>query len=227
MTTVARTYSRFANDAARDQLNRLLVSRDSPQHYQAAMTELGRQLGDLVCEAIPSPAKCLVASTAEDADFLSTGVMESLGRTHVVMAAVFWNNHYSIPGGSIAPVIHQYLQPGFESADYLIVVKSIISSSCVVRTNLLALIEKIRVSKIFIVAPVVYVHAEQSLRAEFPAAVANLFEFVSYATDEVRDEFTGEVRPGIGGQVYQLLGLSDQPARTGFLPQLVKTLTAI
>ena len=94
MTAAPRKYSRFADDRARDELDRLLVSRDSPLHYQAAMTELGRQLGTIVCAAIPLPAKCLVASTAEDADFLSKGVMESLGHSHEVLAAVFWNNHY-------------------------------------------------------------------------------------------------------------------------------------
>ena len=61
-----------------------------------------------------------------------------------------------------------------------------------------------------------------------PPALAGgrLVEFVTFAVDDYRTQ-TGEVRPGIGGPVYQLLGLEDQPARTGFMPQLVKTLLAL
>lgn len=71
-----------------------------------------------------------------------------------------------------------------------------------------------------------YDGAEAALRAEFPPAISDLFAFVYFAVDYCRTQ-TGEVRPGIGGQVYQLLGLKDQPARTGFMPQLVKTLMAL
>ena len=71
-----------------------------------------------------------------------------------------------------------------------------------------------------------YAKAEDALRSEFPSEISDLFEFVYLAQDSVRDE-TGEVKPGIGGQIYQLLGMKDQPARTGFMPKLVKQLAAI
>ena len=32
----------------------------------------------------------------------------------------------------------------------------------------------------------------------------------------------GEVVPGIGGQVYELLGIDNQPVLTGYMPNLVK-----
>ena len=68
-----------------------------------------------------------------------------------------------------------------------------------------------------------YVTAEESLRSEFPRTISDLFELVYFAKDDCREP-TGEVRPGIGGQVYQLLGVGDQPSRTGFFPQLVRGL---
>ena len=119
-----------------------------------------------------------------------------------------------------------YLQPGYQEAGYLVVVESILSSSGVVRTNILALIEQISPKRIFVVSPVMYSGAENALRDEFPPAIADLFEFVAFAVDDYRTQ-TGEARPGIGGPVYHLLGLEDQPARTGFMPQLVKTLLAL
>jgi hypothetical protein len=105
----------------------------------------------------------------------------------------------------------------------LVVVKSVISGSCVVRTNLLALLERVDVTKIYIVAPVVHKKAESTLINEFPPEVAAKFKFIYLAKDEERDS-SGEVIPGIGGHVYQLLGLGDQPSRTGYVPSLVKSL---
>lgn len=221
-----RRFASCADEGAKNALNTLLESTREPSAYRASMTDIGRQLGRIVDGSIPIGSKCLVVATAEDADYLAAGVIESLRSSRDILAAIFWNNHYPLNNGSIAPVVHRYLQPGYQDADYLVVVKSIISSSCVVRTNILALIEQISPKRIFVVSPVMYIGAENALRDEFPPAIADLFEFVYFAVDDCRTE-TGEVRPGIGGQVYQLLGLEDQPARTGFMPQLVKTLMAL
>ena len=227
MSINTRAYSRYARDVSIKSLHNLLSFTKEPSKYQDTMIEIGHFLGEVLNQKIPSSSNCLVASTAEDADFLSKGVIDSLGHSHNTFAAVFWNNHYAIPaGGSIAPIVHKFLQPGFEEADTLVIVKSVISGSCVVRTNILALIERLNVKKIYVVAPVMYAEAEGTLRSEFPSEISDLFEFVYLAQDSDRDE-TGEVKPGIGGQIYQLLGMKDQPARTGFVPKLVKQLAAI
>ena len=116
-----------------------------------------------------------------------------------------------------------YLQPGFQESKNLIVAKSVLSGSCVVRTNILALIDELdKDTSIFIVSPVLYKEAEQSLRGEFPEEISYRFTFVYFAKDADRNEASGEVTPGIGGMIYQLLGLSEQPVRTGYMPQLVK-----
>ncbi|WP_223296631.1 hypothetical protein [Thiorhodovibrio frisius] len=221
MQQASRKYSDFADALARRALDKLIASTQSPSEYQAAMLELGHQLGGILRRQIPRGHQCLVVSTAEDADYLSTGVIESLEADHDTLAAVFWNNHYSINGSNIAPIVHHFIQPGFESAKAIIFVKSIISTSCVVRTNILSLLESVKADDIYIVAPVIYIDAEQALKAEFPASISERFRFVYFAVDEERTT-TGNVVPGIGGQVYQLLGMADQPARTGYLPNLVK-----
>lgn len=227
MSINTRAYSRYAGDVSIKSLHNLLSFTNDPSKYQDTMVDIGHFLGEILNQVIPLTSKCLIASTAEDADFLSKGVIDSLRHSHKTFAAVFWNNHYAVPGaGSIAPIVHKFLQPGFEQADTLVVVKSVISGSCVVRTNILALIERLHVKKIYVVAPVMYEKAEGTLRSEFPSEISDLFDFVYLAQDSERDN-SGEVKPGIGGQIYQLLGMTDQPARTGFMPQLVKQLTAI
>lgn len=226
MSVDERAYSRFANEIAKNALRDLLSSTNAPAQYQSAMRVLGRCLGDVLNQVLPDQTKCLVASTAEDADYLSSGVLDSLQSKHETLAAIFWNNHYSISSGSVAPIVHKYVQPGYEGADSLVVVKSVISGSCVVRTNILALIEKLQVGKIYIVSPVIHINSEEALKSEFPDEISSKFEFIYFAKDARTDD-SGEVIPGIGGQIYQLLGIGKQPAQTGYMPSLVRRLAAI
>ncbi len=218
-----RTYSGLAEDEAKQALGELLAATGDCERYRAAMVKLGQLLGQKVRCLIGQDQKSLLVSTAEDADFLAKGVENAMSG-YPLYAAVFWNNHYALPSGeSVAPIVHEYLQPDYQLADTMIVVKSVMSGSCVVRTNILALIESLQLTKIYIVAPVMHKDAQQKLVREFPAEIAEKFEFIWFAQDERRSE-AGEVIPGIGGQVYQLLGLDDQPAKTGFMPKKVRTL---
>ena len=226
MSINTRTYSRYSTDVSVKLLNNLIKFSNEPSVYKEIVIGIGHFLGDILNDKISPLSKCLIASTAEDADFLAKGVIDSLAFNHDTFTAVFWNNHYSIDGGSVAPIVHKYLQSGFEDADSLIVVKSIISGSCVVRTNILSLIERLNVKKIYIVAPVMHIKSEDSLRSEFPSEIFNLFDFIYLAEDSEKDKF-GEIKPGIGGQIYQLLGMLDQPVKTGFVPNIVKQLVGM
>lgn len=223
MSIVNREYSAFASGVARKALDNLLLSTENPKAYSETMNEIGLILGKLLSDKISEHESCLLASTAEDADFLSKGVYDSLREKHDTKAAVFWNNHYAIPGGSIAPIVHKFIEPGYEKSDVLVIVKSVISGSCVVRTNILELIQSLNVRKIHIVSPVMHEKSEAALRNEFPDEIADMFEFLYFAIDKDKGD-DGEVRPGIGGQIYELLGLTGQPARVSFMPQLVKNL---
>ena len=78
--------------------------------------------------------------------------------------------------------------------------------------------------QIFIVAPVVHKNSEASLIKEFPHDISSKFNFVYFAKDAQKDSYSGEVIPGIGGQVYELLGLVKQPALTNYMPKVVEKL---
>ena len=190
------------------------------------MFEIGRNLGDALLDQINSDqANVYLACTVEDADFLARGILQSLeGKIRKVFFACFWNQHFSpfeIEDLKVAPILKRYQEPASENINYLIVVKSIISGACVVRTNLVHLIQSIEPEKIFIVAPVIHAEAEQKLKSEFEEAVYNKFQFFYFAKDEERTS-TGEVRPGIGGNVYQRLGFEDQDSKNKYIPEIVK-----
>lgn len=230
MTTpeYSRSLSSYTNDDAKKALDALLISGITPEDYQKSMYSLGLLLGEVVSQQIPSSAKCLVISTAEDADYLSHGVWEKLKNEHPTKAAVFWNNHYSLDNGSsVAPIVHKFLEPGYEKSNLLIIVKSVISGSCVVRTNLLEVIEQVRAKTIYIVSPVIHEKSEESLKGEFPLSISKKFKFIYFAKDNQKDNKTGEVIPGIGGEVYGKLGLVTQPVKISFMPELVKQLAHI
>lgn len=224
----SRSLSPYTSHDAKAALDSLLVSGITPEDYQKSMYSLGLILGEIVSQKIPSSARCLVISTAEDVDYLSHGVWEKLKNKHSTKAAVFWNNHYSLDNGStVAPIVHKFLEPGYEKSNQLIIVKSVISGSCVVRTNLLEVMEQVKAKTIYIVSPVIHEKSEASLKDEFPISINKKFKFIYFAKDKRKDSDTGEVIPGIGGEVYGKLGLVTQPVKTSFMPELVKQLAHI
>ena len=91
----------------------------------------------------------------------------------------------------------------------LIITKSIISSSCVIKSQIMRLVSTNDFKKIYIASPVMYKDAEENLRKEFPERVYNLFEFIYFALDEDMDK-NGWVVPGIGGSVYERLGIDSR-----------------
>jgi hypothetical protein len=104
--------------------------------------------------------------------------------------------------------------------DAFLVIKSIISSVCVVRTNITELVYDRNPSRVLIFAPVVLKGADEKLRQELDDDVSRRFEFYWFAED---DEKQGEnVVPGIGGQVYERLGIGTRADKNRFTPELVR-----
>lgn len=228
MTMTNRTYTPIASTAAKRHLQGLLDSVNKPAEYRTHMTALGELLASNTATLLPhqSNKETLIISTAEDADFLQRGVASVLHDQNIpTKLAVFWNHHYQLPNRtSVAPIVHKFIQSGYETATTIIIVKSVMSGSCVVRTNLIEMIGDMpNVENIFILAPVAHRHSEEKLKAEFPATIADKFKFICFAIDEQRST-AGEVIPGIGGSVYELLGLDDQPVLTAYMPQVVEQL---
>lgn len=221
----------FANSADIKETLSLLIPKQEVSIYKQAMFRLGCYLGFQFMKEHSineDEGELLVISTAEDADHLTRGFLQALSdhqKTYKI--AVFWNNHYQLSKRtSIAPIVNSYLQPGYELCSNLVMLKSIISGSCVVRTNFMKLIMDIgqaNLASLSVIAPVMYKDSDRSLSNEFPPDIHEKFNFYTFRIDSKRLK-DGTVIPGIGGQIYPLLGLPDQPARMmpGYMPELVR-----
>lgn len=205
-------------------LDALLQSGVSPAEYRAAMYTLGKDLSEGLLKKINSSDSFCLASTVEDADFLSKGILDSInGNVADIKLACFWNYH-SIPvkgQQSTAPIIRKFIEKGSTECKHLIITKSVISGSCVVKTNVTDLVEEMNPEKIYVVAPVMYVDAEEKLKMEFPESISSRFIFETLVYDSEKNQETREVVPGIGGDVYQLLGFKSQEEKNKFTPELV------
>ena len=224
---MARIYSNFNTDLSKAQLGRLADKTTAPVAYKEAMTLLGKCLGEAVSAKIPDPASALyLACTVEDADYLAKGMLAPLERhLQSVSLACFWNERFSpfnVSDIKASPIIRKYTEPTDSTVSQLVIVKSIISGGCVVKTNLNDLIQTISPEKIFIVAPVIYSGAEQRLASEFTASISEKFQFIYLAEDDERSD-RGEVIPGIGGMVYERLGFDGQEDKNKYVPELVRT----
>lgn len=217
---MSRRYSTYLTNASKENL--ALLVKDSTNHntYSNAMYLLGKELGNVLSAKIDRTQRVCVACSVEDTDFLAKGIIEILTNNLIdVSLACFWNRRQ--PNLSIAPILRKYQEPNVNNAKILIVVKSVISSACVVKTNLTNLIQKIEPDIIFVVAPVIYKDAPLSLRQEFPEYISNKFQYIYFAEDSIKRE-NGELCPGIGGNVYQRLGFKDQDDKNRTTPNLVK-----
>jgi DNA-binding NarL/FixJ family response regulator len=223
---MTRTYSDLVNSNIRHLLETLADKSSEPNLYKKTMYEIGINFGQSILSEIKNQHCSLyLACTVEDADFLAKGILDCLENEVKSLAfACFWNQRFSpfeIEDLKIAPIIKKYQEPSKKKVNYLVVVKSIISGACVVKTNLINLIQKIEPEKIFIVAPVMYHTAEQKLKSEFEPKIYEKFQYFYFAKDDERTS-QGEVIPGIGGIVYDRLGFNGQDEKNLYIPNIVK-----
>ena len=190
--------------------------------YKNAFYQIGSALGDLLNKKVDNNyGNTMLACASEDADWLASGVLDSISQKNVSLA-VFWNERVTLNQKTkleYSPIIKSYIEP-IENCKTLIFVKSIISTSCVVKFQLLHLINKVNPEKILILAPVMYKNAKESLMREFPDCINSKFQFLTFAIDTERNQ-SGEVIPGVGGMVYPKLGLGDIHEKNKYTPNLV------
>ena len=60
------------------------------------------------------------------------------------------------------------------------------------------------------------------LEAGFDSTISSKFEYIYFAEDDEKKE-NGEVVPGIGGSVYELLGIGSSVQKNSFIPELIST----
>lgn len=224
---MSRKFSEHVSDVGKQYLAALADVTTEVSDYGNALYQLGSELGNVLCHEIGHRDENIcVACTVEDADFLAKGVIESLNACYSqVSLACFWNQRQQLSFAqqtlSIAPILRKYREPDVNDARILVIVKSVISGACVVKTNLTYLIQEMSPEVIFVVSPVVHSQATEKLEKEFPKAISEKFQYVYFAEDSEKLE-NGNLVPGIGGSVYQRLGFEDQEDKNRFTPDLVR-----
>lgn len=226
-----RTLTQYAARDTEQLLELLSNESTGPEEYRQAMTDLGRHMAVNVLKLAQlegSDTVCVV-STVEDADFLAKGLIDGLEDAGVdsnsLKFVCFWNERvHSFQNDDrkafdVAPIIKQYKEDVVVEQAVLVVVKSIISGACVVRTNIAALIEQTLPKRVVVAAPVMLEGAEDRLASEFSSATAQLFQYLTFAVDNEKGQ-DDNVIPGIGGSVYDRLGFEN---KNTYVPEIVKT----
>lgn len=196
-----------------------------PERYRTLMKELGAHLGQCLLPALlEKNLPVCVVCTVEDADYLASGLIDILeqsqalhGKTNLLC---IWNEKLKQDGLSVTPISRQYKEPLYSDRVVYVIVKSIIASACVVKTNLTRALSINSADDIFVVSPVLLEGAQERLALEFPNSISDKFKYVWFATDfEIRGE---EVVPGIGGSVYERLGFENENDKNRHVPLIVK-----
>ncbi|GAB4093064.1 hypothetical protein [Flaviaesturariibacter terrae] len=218
---MSRTYQQIVNTRIINLLTELTNKELPSNEYAQVMYNLGKEFGTILNDKVSSSTPIMLGCTVEDADYLGRGILENLEKSHLkTKLTVFWNMRFKTDGLSVAPIVKQYKEGAVDKNTVLVIVKSIISSSCVVRTNLTKLIEEEQPQTIYVVAPVLLKGAIQKLEAEFPPAITKQFQYFYFAEDDTATN--GIVEPGIGGDIYQRLGFANQTEKNSFVPKIVK-----
>ena len=210
----------------RKSLDALADKTTGVEAYRNAFETLGVELGRILAQKVGDvlAKETMLVCASEDADWLAKGVENGFGKGELPVS-IYWstrNTVYQSENGEkieISPIVKAYEEP-IAKCRLLVIVKSIISSSCVVKTQLTRLIDRIHPEMIVIMAPVMYKDAQPNLLKEFPEEISNKFHFLQFAVDE--DRQGDEVIPGIGGMVYPRLGLGDINKKNQYIPHMVR-----
>ena len=210
----------------RKSLDALADKTTSVEAYRSAFEVLGVELGRVLAKKVGDvrAEETMLVCASEDADWLAKGVENGFGKGELHVS-IYWNTRnvvYQSDNGEtveISPIVKAY-EETIANCRLLVIVKSIISSSCVVKTQLTRLIDRVHPQMIVIMAPVMYKDAQPNLLKEFPEEISNKFLFLQFAVDE--DRQGSEVIPGVGGMVYPRLGLGDINKKNQYIPQMVR-----
>lgn len=216
-----RIRSKYVTPDVLKNLDLLVNQSTSQEQYKEAFYSLGKEIGNVISSNYRGnlhSKKITLACASEDADWLAKGILDVLINVNVSLA-VYWNSRFNINEEiSIAPIDKTYME-NINGSELLIITKSIINTSCVVKTQLTNLIEKIEPQNILITSPVIVAGAEERLKNEFPLTISKRFSFIWFALDD-EINVKGEVVPGIGGMIYERLGISSIGKK--YIPKIVK-----
>lgn len=147
------------------------------------MTQIGETLGKKITGFIRNNrANLYLICTIHDADFLAKQILSYLENHFTsIRFACFWNKKIypaGIASMEVTPILRKYQEPILQNTDYLITIGSDMSEMCMMRTNILNLLQTVSPHKILIVLPVISHTVEDKFRNEFKKEIQDRFKFI-------------------------------------------------
>ena len=143
-------------------LQDLLCSCDH-ESYRHTFYSIGVELASILNERIVDAESVALACASEDADWLAKGIVDNFRSS--LDLCVYWSKRHNLGLDSennlleFAAIEKSY-EEIHQNVDTLIITKSIISSYCVIKSQIMRLTSKYDFNKIYIVSPVMYKDAE-------------------------------------------------------------------
>jgi hypothetical protein len=179
--------------------------------FQREMYECGRELGSIFLASNSAhPASVCVLTQAEDADGIAHGLITYLEEKGVRTRLVcLWNRVERVyeEGISVAPILRNFREPGFQECEQLLAVQSSIGDGAVLKTNITYALQSLDPSKIHVLAPAMHKDTQVDLLSQFPADEMGRYEFHTFVYDDLLIRETGELVPGIGEVGCERYGL--------------------
>jgi hypothetical protein len=206
---------------ARALLAKMPALSGKPEEYRSAMQQLGTHLGTCIYGRLPTGTRDVrVVCTVEDADFMAKGVIQKLEEKGLkIYLLCLWNDSIKEHGISISTILKTYDEVPRSDSTILIVVRSIMSDACVVKTNITRAVSISNPEIVFIVSPVMIDGEADELTQSFPSRISDKFEYIHFATGPDNES---DVVAGIGKSDCELMGLWNGSTKNKYMPQIVK-----
>lgn len=205
-------------------LHRLDDSSLAPDAYGEILHDLGAGMGELMARHLDLKGKSVFLTvTVEEMDNLGAGMIEALSRSGAnVRVACLWLHRSVVLTPEpieIARIIQQYVDERPHKVDHLIVLESIIASSCGVRTSIMRMLSDIAPGKIHVVSTIMAHEARSQLERELSGKTMGLLDYWTLAMDASRHDLRDILKEG--GNPYERLGFKNQDDKNFHMPEFI------
>lgn len=205
-------------------LDRLNDRSLAPDDYGRTLHDLGTVMGELMARHLVLKGKSVFLTvTVEEMDNLGAGMIEALSRSGAnVRVACLWLHRSVVLTPKpieVARIIQEYVDERPHKVDHLIVLESIIASSCGVRTSIMRLLSDIAPGSIHVVSAIMAREAGEQLEQELSGKMAGPLDYWTLAIDAPQNELRDILREG--GNPYERLGFKHQEDKNFHMPDFI------
>ena len=144
----------------------------------------------LLSETFDHSSRFCILSSHVDADSIAKGVYEHfLADSRQTKFSCMLNNIVKVSDQSspIAIIHGKFYQPGVEGSDELVAVHSGLQPVCVLISNMMEAINRLRPKRVHIAVPMLYADMEKKIKSEFPSQIFErmTFHFIESSSSDM------------------------------------------